>query len=76
MSKNRLGLVKNSWDFVVTTTVPCPECNEFKPEPSIKLYSRYVYGEGFFKLHCCEPCFEQRVKELISRVKTQPIYGY
>jgi hypothetical protein len=72
---SKSALVKNSWDFKVSVTVPCPECKEFKPEPEVKLHSRYVYGEGYFKLHCCETCFEARVKELISRVKPI-IYGY
>jgi hypothetical protein len=69
------NLVKNSWDFKVTVTVPCPVCNEFVAEPDCKLRSEYVYGEGYVKLHCCEPCFTKYVQTQRAKVHTNP-YGY
>jgi len=63
-------VVRHSWDYNVTVTVPCPECNEFKPETEVKLHSEYVYGEGYIKLHACKSCFDKHIKEVQSRVKT------
>jgi hypothetical protein len=62
-------VVRHSWDYKVTVKVPCTQCNEFKPETEVKLHSEYVYGEGYIKLHCCEPCFKKHLIEVRSAVK-------
>jgi hypothetical protein len=65
---------RNSWDYVTTVTVPCPECTKFIPEADCKLRSEYVYGEGYIKLQCCAPCFDAKVKALKANVKESNPY--
>ena len=47
-----------SWAFQVTTSVPCPLCNTFKPESEVIERRQYLYGAGYFTLKSsCKDCF-------------------
>lgn len=60
-------------DFVVTHYVPCPVCNELKPEKEI--IKRYV-GIRWTPVISCQSCYDTAKATEDKGTNPNDIYGY